>query len=226
MPIKQDHSNEILVVYPPRTETESWWCRQYGNIEIPQGWEFLPPGDAFFTRQVKLMGPHWVAKKPAKGYTKTLGIWAPKENIETGQRLADQTRTRREAKRVVSRAQRERQEARYQEQFAEAAYGYLNFAPKHKKLARDIARAIAEHATRVGSGRVGRTGKLSLEEKAMLAARAYIRHNYTKYEDRLLNFGVPLEPDDYLYREIKAEAEEAVDEFLDRHRRIKSRRVH
>jgi len=222
-PNMQDHSDEILWVYPPRSESENWWCRQYGNIEIPKGWESLPPGDAFVTRQVKLMGPHWVAKKAAKGYTRTLGIWAPKENIEAAQKLAEETTAQREAKRVVSRKQRERQEAKYQERFAEAVYEYLGFSPRHEKLARDIAKSVAERATEVGSERVGRTSKLTLEEKAMLAARAHIRHNYTKYEDQLLGFEFPLEPDDDLYREVKSEAQEAVDEFLDRHRRRVSR---
>ena len=165
------------------------------------------------------MGPHWVAKKPAKGYTRTLGMWAPKENIAAAQKLAEEIRAQREAKRVVYRAQPERREAKYREQFAEAVYRYPTFAPKHEKLAQDIARYVAEHTTQVGSERVGRTSKLSLKEKAMLAARAYIRHNYTKYEDRLLDFEFPLERDDYLYREIKSEAEEAVDKFLDRHRK-------
>jgi len=216
---KQDHSDEILWVYPPRTESENWWCRQYGNIEIPKGWDSLPPGDAFVTRQVKTMGPHWVAKKPAKGYTRTLGIWAPKENIEAAQKLAEETRIQREVKRGISRAQREKQEAKYQEQFAAAVYEYLGFAPKHEKLARDIAKGVAEHATQVGSERVGRTRKLPLEEKAMLATRAYIRHSYTKYEDRLFDFEFPLESGDYLYREIKSEADEAVDKFVNSHRK-------
>ena len=215
----QDHSDEILWVYPPRTESEGWWCRQYGNIEIPEGWESLPPGDAFVTRQVKLMGPHWVAKKRAKGYTQTLGIWAPKENIEAAKKLAEETTAQREAKRVVSRKQREKQEAKYRERFAEAVYEHLDFSRRYQKLAHDIAKAVAEHATEVGSERVGRTRKLTLEEKAVLAARAHIRHNYTKYEDQLLGFDFPLEPDDYLYREVKNEAQEAVDEFLSRHRR-------
>lgn len=72
----------------------------------------------------------------------------------------------------------------------------------------------------MGSGRVGRTSKLSLEEKAELAARAYIRHNHTRYEDRLMNAG-PLEPDldDPLYRELRARAHEEVDRFLERRRR-------
>ena len=218
MPNKQDHSNEILWVYPPRTESENWWCRQYGNIEIPEGWESLPPGDAFVTKQVKLMGPHWVAKKPAKGYTRTLGIWAPKENIEAARKLAEETKAQRQAKRIISRKQRERQEAKYRERFAEAVYGYLSFAPKYEKLARDIAEAVAERATEVGSERVGRTRKLSLEEKAMLAARAHIRHHYTPYDDQLLEFGFDLKPGDFLYREVKSDAQEVVDEFLSRHR--------
>ena len=218
VPRKQDHSDEILWVYPPRTEPESWWCPQYGHIEIPEGWESLPPGDAFVTTQVKSMGPYWVAKKPAKGYSGTRGIWAPKENIEAAQRLAEETRVQREAKRTVSRAQRGRQETKYQQQFQEAVYAYLGFASKHEKLACDVAKAVAEHATKVGGERVGRTRKLSLEEKTMLAARAYIRHNYTKYEHRLLGLGFPLRPGDYLYREARAETEEAVDRFLTRHR--------
>lgn len=214
-----DHCDEILRVYAPRAESESWWCRQYGNIEIPEGWEFLPPGDAFVTRQVRLMGPHWVARKPAKGYTKTLGTWAPKNHIETAYKLAEDTKASREHKRAISRAQREKQEAKYREQFEEAVYDYLNFAPEHEKLARKIAKEVAEHATQIGSERVGRTRKLALVKKATLAARAHIRHNYTQYEEQLRDFGFPLNPSDYLYRETKSEANEAVDKFLDNHRK-------
>ena len=165
------------------------------------------------------MGPHWVAKKRAKGYTKTLGIWAPKENIEAAKKLAEETTAQREAKRVVSRKQREKQEAKYRERFAEAVYEYLNFSRRYRKLARDIAKAVAERATEVGSERVGRTSKLTLEEKAMLAARAHIRHNYTKYDDKLVNPEPILDPHSYSYHEIKSEAEEDVDEFLDKQRK-------
>ena len=218
MPNEQEHSNEILWVYSPRMEAKSWWCREYGNIEIPKGWDALPPGDAFITRHVKLMGPYWVAKKHAKSYTMTLGIWAPKENIEAARQLAEETRVKRDAKQLVSRKQRERQEAKYQERFAEAVYKYLDFEPKHEKLAHDIAKGVAEHATQVSSGRVGRARKLTLEDKAVLAGRAYIRHNYTPYEDQLLEFGFDLKPGDFLYQEVKGEAREAVDEFLSHHR--------
>jgi len=165
------------------------------------------------------MGPHWVAKEPAKGYTRTLGIWALKENIEAVQPLAEETGIQRGVKRAISQAQRGRKEAKYRDQFAEAVYEYLDFEPKHKKLAREIAKEMAEHATQVSSGRVGRTRKLTLEDKAALATRAYIWHNYTHYEDQLLEFGFDLKPGDYLYQEVKGEAREAVDEFLSHHRK-------
>ena len=216
---KQDYSDEVLLVYPSREGPRTWWCREYGNIEVPKGWDILPPGDAFVTRHVKLGGPHWVAKKLAKGYTTTLGIWTPKENIAAAQKRAEETMAQRESKRVISRAQREKQEAKYRQQFVETAYRYLAFAPKHKKLAQDIAGGAAESATEVGSKRVGRTRKLPLEEKVELAVRAYIRHNYTDYEDRLRDSEFPLERNDYLYREIKSEAHEAVDEFIDHYRK-------
>lgn len=29
-------------------------------IEVPAGWELLPPGDAMLTRRVKAAGDHWV----------------------------------------------------------------------------------------------------------------------------------------------------------------------
>jgi len=219
MPDKKDHSNEVLWVYPPRGEEENHWCKQYGNIKIPRGWVFLPAGETFTTRTVKAMGPHWLEVKAAKGYTRKLGIWAPAKNIEAAIKLAQETRAQREAKRIVSRAQREKQEAKYQEQFAEAVYIYLDFASRYEKLARKIAQRTAQQATVVGSERVGRTKKLTLEEKAALAARAYIRHNHTKYDDNLVNPEIILDPHGYLYHEIKSQAEEDVDEFLDRHRK-------
>jgi hypothetical protein len=202
MPDKKDHSNEVLWVYPPRGEEGNHWCKEYGNIKIPRGWVFLPAGEAFTTKTVKAMGPYWLEVKAAKGYTRKLGIWAPEKNIEAAIKLAQETQAQREAKRIVSQAQREKQEAKYQEQFTEAVYIYLDFASRYEKLARKIAQGTAEQATVVGIERVGRTKKLILEEKAALAARAYTRHNYTKYDDKLVNPEIILDPHGYLYHEI------------------------
>ena len=69
-------------------------------------------------------------------------------------------------KRKSSAKYTERIEVRYREQFAQAVLEYLNFSSVYADLAQRIARATAEHAAVVGSGRVGRTRSLSLEEKS------------------------------------------------------------
>ena len=80
----------------------------------------------------------------------------------------------------------------------------------------------------VGNGRVGRTRTLPLKERAALAARAYIRHRHTDYEQKLIGIDaleIDLEelddPDDLDcvdYQEIKRAAQPDVDAFLDEHR--------
>lgn len=46
----------------------------------------------------------------------------------------------------------------------------------------DTVSRIVEHAAKKGSRRVGRTGMLDLDEKAVLAVHAHIRHTHTDYE--------------------------------------------
>ena len=215
-----DHADEVLRVYASRTLDNGWWCPVYGDLKAPVGWEFLPRGDAFVTRQVKRLGPHWVVVRRGKGYTETLGLLAPAASINTARGLASETAARREATRAASGERREKQEQAYRQQFSEAVLRILDFAPRHRALALEIAEGAAQQATEVGSGRVGRTAKLSLEEKAELAARAYIRHQYTRYEERIIKAGL-FEPDhgDPVYRDLRARAQEEVDEFLERHRR-------
>ena len=114
---------------------------------------------------------------------------------------------------------RRKQEATYQVEFADAIRRFLAFTPEHASLADEIATEAATRASEVGSGRVGRTRMLSLDERAGLAARALIRHRYTTYDDKL--FDASLEDpwgEEFWYREIKAEAQWAVDDFLDQHR--------
>jgi hypothetical protein len=101
----------------------------------------------------------------------------------------------------------------------EAVLRFLGFAPARTQLAEQIATETAAHAAVVGSGHVGRTLLLSLAEKAALAARAHIRHRHTRYADRLDTLPLEAWNEDDLYREIKGTAHEAVDDFLEDHRR-------
>jgi hypothetical protein len=106
------------------------------------------------------------------------------------------------AQRAEGAKYRGRQEDRYREQLTAASVDYLHFAPEHGELAADIAAKAAGRAGEVGSGRVGRTRTLTLEERAELAARAHIRHHHTSYHDAVAE--LPIEAalfgDDWLPR--------------------------
>jgi len=95
----------------------------------------------------------------------------------------------------------------------------LAFAPIHHELQQRIAEKTATHAAVVGSGRVGRTRKLTVDERAALSVRAYIRHRFTSYHDDLDALTPEHWDEEYWYREIKGAANDAVDRFLLDHRR-------
>jgi hypothetical protein len=202
-------------------EGGGYWNPEHGDIAVPDGWVFVPGGDAFVTREVK-KGPHWVLLKRRKGYTATLGVFCPEENLDVAEKRREETAASRARQRAVGRTSRERSEERYRAEMERAILDFLAFRPEHAALAEAIARGAVTQATPVGSGRVGRTRKLSLSERAELAARAYVRHRHTNYEARLEKIreglGFDIDPDDPLYREVKAEAHRDVDDFLECHR--------
>jgi hypothetical protein len=177
-----------LPVYRPRPGEEGdLWTRDFGIIRIPEGWEFLPRGDAFVTRRVK-KGPHWVLGgryNKKGGYTPVKGVFAPAAAIEETQAAAEATKAKREQARPKAARQREQAETQYRHEFEEACVRFLNFAPDHRELAQTIASETAATACQKYSGRVGRTSHLDLDEKAALAVRAYIRHNHTDYDSNL-----------------------------------------
>lgn len=194
------------------------WHPEHGALETPEGWELLPAGDAFVTRRVKAAGMYWSLWQPrdrGHRHRRLVGLLAPAGAIAQARAAADATEQRRAGRRAQGAAYRARKEAGYLELLTEAVVAYLDFAPRYVELARDIAGEAAVRAGEVGSGRVGRTRTLSLEQRAALAARALIRHRYTDYEDRLAG---EVWDDEYLYRAIKADAQRAVDLYLEQHR--------
>jgi hypothetical protein len=201
------------------------WNPEHGGIEIPDGWDFLPSGDTFVTRQVTAAGTYWLAWKPGsrgRGHRRRIGLWAPTEAIDAARAAAEQTEQARAVSRLAGARQRERREDRYRSELHAAIVTYLDFADEHAPLAGEIADAAATRASEVGSGRVGRASTLALAERAELAARAHIRHHHTDYEDELAStvlesYG-PFAADDR-YLDARANAHVAVDEFLAAHRR-------
>lgn len=212
--MEPDLAGVRLDVYDTKT---GLWTPDHGDVTLPEGWEFLPSGDAFITRAVKAAGVYWLAwlpKTKSRPHRRRIGLWAPTATITAARERAAETAEARQRSRAQSAKQRSRAESRYREELAAAILGYLAFAPEHVDLARRIADDAAGRAAEVGSGRVGRTRKLTVEQRAELAARASIRHQFTDYEDELLDVW----DDDYLYRQIKAASHDAVDDFLATHR--------
>lgn len=198
------------------------WNPEHGDISIPDEWEFLPSGDAFVTRTVTATGVYWVAWRPrgkGRNHRRRLGLWAPSEAIARARAAAEETAAKRASARDRGERQRTRAEDRYREELAAAIVDYLAFRPAHQELADRIGKDAAERAATVSSGRVGRTRALPVEERADLAARAWIRHRFTDYEDQLgAEYGETGTVDELGYRAIKRAANEAVDDFLATHR--------
>src|SRR5438128_3053868 len=128
----------------------------------PEGWILLPPGDAALTRRVKAAGDHWVVQEKKGRKLFSRGVWAPAATVERIRaELVAERSTDGYAKRKVADARRRDQaQAAYVEDFFGAVVTFLAFHSKHTALAGQLARAVAEHATPVGSGTVARTKRI------------------------------------------------------------------
>lgn len=168
-----------LDVYVSKDASTEWWNPEHGPVVTPEGWAFLPTGQAFVTRTVKAAGVFWLAWQPrsrSRQHRRLIGLVAPEATIRAAEQAAADTEAARVLRREAGARSRERQEARYRQELTAAIVDYLAFTSEHQPLAGQIAQAAAERAAVVGSGRVGRTRLLSLQDRAALAARAQIRH--------------------------------------------------
>ena len=157
-------------------------------LTIPAGFVLLPPGDAALTRRVKAAGEHYVVaeKKGRKTFSK--GVWAPAATIEKFRaELEVERSTDVYAKRKSADARRRDQaQVEYVEDFVGAVRMFLAFHPEHGELARRLARAVADHATPVGSGTVARTKRIPIEQRAEAAVIAWMRHQTTGYDNLVI----------------------------------------
>jgi hypothetical protein len=160
-----------------------------GNVlNVPEGWILLPPGDAALTRRVKEAGDHWgvAEKKGRKVFSR--GIWAEAATIERIRAdLEAERSTESFAKRKVADAKRrEKVQAVYAEDFHVAVVAFLAFHQYHADLANQLAKAVTDHATPVGSGTVARTKRIPVEQRAEAAVIAWMRHQTTGYDGMVI----------------------------------------
>lgn len=152
---------------------------------VPPDWDLLPPGDAALTRRVKAAGPAWVIKRKRGRRAFSQGVWAPKATIDRlrGELESERADPRYSKKLEAGRQRRAAEHEVYVVSFVDAVARFLDFAPKHKALERELAEAIARHATPVGSGTVARTQRIPIERRAEAATIAWLRHHTTGYDD-------------------------------------------
>lgn len=154
-----------------------------GHVTVPKGYVVLAPGDTFVTKRVKQLAReqgrdiYVRMKKPKrKEYSTVVLYHVPPDLLGLARKEAEKTSTRREASRRRAAASRERRHGRFLE---EARKALLTLYPR---MPDDEAGWIVRHAFEVSSGRVGRSGKLALEEKLRLATVAHVRHSHTGYD--------------------------------------------
>lgn len=154
------------------------------NLVVPPHWQLLPPGDAGMTRRVKSRGPSWTVKQKKGRRTFSLGVWAPAERIATvraeleAERSTDQYANRQAA----ARKRRDKKQTQYVDEFLQAVLAFLAFDDRYQQLAGQLAKAVTQHATPVGSGTVARTQRIPVERRAESAVIAWLRHQTTAYD--------------------------------------------
>ncbi len=153
-------------------------------IPVPEGWTLLLPGDAGLTRRVKAAGDYWVVQEKKGRRIFSKGIWTAATTIEKIRLELEAERSTESYSKRKENATRRREKAqlKYVEDFTGAVVNFLAFHPDHSELANKLAKAVADHATPVGSGTVARTKKIPVERRAEAAVIAWMRHQTTAYD--------------------------------------------
>ena len=174
-------SNNVFSPGPTRDTVRSADGRV---LTPPEGWSLLPPGDAALTRRVKAAGDHWVIQEKKGRKVFSRGVWAPAATVEKIRaKLEAERSTEGYVKRKEADARRrDKAQAEYVEDFYGTVLEFLAFHPVHATLAHLLARAVADHATPVGSSTVARTKRIPIEQRAEAAVIAWMRHKTTAYE--------------------------------------------
>ena len=174
---------KIRTIYKGRAK-DSFLTEAGSVIKPPADWTLLLPGDAALTRAIKKVTPFWKieVKKGRRIYSG--GIWAPDNIIRKIRQELEENRNTPEylRKKEYTKNRRKRIQEEYVSSFQTAIIDYLSFHTKYQKLSTELAKAVAEHSTPVGSGTVARTKTISVEQRVEAAVIAWMRHKTTDYD--------------------------------------------
>ncbi len=154
------------------------------RLTPPEGWAFLPAGDAAITRSVKAKGETWVVQVRKGRRLMSKGIWAKEEHILASQKEIEAKRSTPEygRRREMDLARRESKHKTYVGDFYTEVVKFLDFHPSYENEAARLAEKITLHATPVGSGTVARTERIPIAKRAEAAVIAWMRHQTTAYD--------------------------------------------
>lgn len=147
---------------------------------------FLPSGDAALTRRskkhCKLSAVVLKWSKARKRYERQ-GLLVEEAGLLQAEEECAADEAQREAARIRARVRRADLDMKYVRSFASAIRNHFPSCPKK------TVDAIAQHACKKHSGRVGRAAfaKALDEEAIRLAVIAHIRHEETEYDELLMN---------------------------------------
>ncbi len=165
-------------------EKDTFLTESGSVIKPPADWTLLLPGDAALTRAVKKATPFWKIEVIKGRRIISGGIWASDTLIRKIRQELEEKRNTPEYLKKRESAQKRRKyiQEEYVNSFQAAVVEYLSFHPKYQNLALKLAKAVAEHATPVGSGTVARTKTIPVEARAEAAVIAWMRHKTSDYD--------------------------------------------
>ncbi len=154
------------------------------QLDVPPGWELLPPGDGPLTKIVKAKGPSWLVQVKVRNRYISKGIWAKSEHIREAKTELELKRSTPDYAKTRGQqlARREKIQKEYTQEFYNEVLEFLKFHPRYTSLAVQLAKSVTELATPVGSGTVARTERIPLEDRARSAVVAWMRHQTTGYD--------------------------------------------
>ena len=154
------------------------------KLTPPDGWAFLPAGDAGITKKITAKGLFWRVQTQMGRRIISKGVWASAETIALAKQEVEAVRSTDAYKKKLdsSRQRREKKQGEYEKDFCHEVSTFLAFAPRYQVLEKEMAAAITVHAVPVGSGTVARTTMIPVEERAAKAVIAWMRHQTTAYE--------------------------------------------
>jgi len=173
-------------VWPTMREREFRHDGQF--VTVPENWIFVPSGDPGLTRRLKAAGECWIVVRRRKNRIESTGLWTLAENVERIRAALEKERTSPEYLKKLEAARRARiaRQDAYVVEFRQAVVDFLAFSPRYEGMAWDIADAVTDQAVPVGSGTVARTQRIPLEKRAEAAVIAWMRHQTTDYDHRVI----------------------------------------